>query len=57
MNRTGIMLAVGVSLFAGIAASQATELSLARIDCGTPPAPTVVNERFSDTFAYGDKKI
>jgi N-acyl homoserine lactone hydrolase len=58
MNRTLTTLAIGASLLAGIATSaQAAELSLARIDCGTPQAPTVVNERFSDTFAYGDKKI
>jgi glyoxylase-like metal-dependent hydrolase (beta-lactamase superfamily II) len=59
MNRRLTVLAIGASMFAGIAASaQATpELSLARIDCGTPQAPTAVNERFSDTFAYGDRKI
>jgi glyoxylase-like metal-dependent hydrolase (beta-lactamase superfamily II) len=58
MNRTLTMLAVGAGLFAGIAApAQAAELSLARIDCGTPQAPIAVNERFSDTFAYGDKKL
>jgi glyoxylase-like metal-dependent hydrolase (beta-lactamase superfamily II) len=53
------MLAICASLFTGFAApAQATpELSLARIDCGTPQAPTAVNERFSDTFAYGDRKI
>src|SRR5438067_2516532 len=58
MTRTLTMLAVGAGLFAGIAApAQAVELSLARIDCGTPQAPVAVNERFSDTFAYGDKKL
>jgi N-acyl homoserine lactone hydrolase len=58
MNRTLTMLAVGAGLLAGIAApAQAADLSLARIDCGTPQAPVAVNERFSDTFAYGDKKI
>src|SRR5215471_21270569 len=59
MNRILTMLAIGASLFAGIAspAQAMTELSLARIDCGTPQAPTAVNERFSDTFAYGDRKI
>jgi N-acyl homoserine lactone hydrolase len=53
------MLAIGTSLFAGLAApaSAAPELSLARFDCGTPQAPTPVNQRFSDTFAYGDLKI
>jgi N-acyl homoserine lactone hydrolase len=51
------MLAIGASLLAGVAAAQAADVSIARIDCGTPQAPTAVNERFSDTFAYGDKKI
>ena len=58
MTRTLTMLVIGAGLFAGIAApAPAAELSLARIDCGTPQAPVAVNERFSDTFAYGDKKI
>jgi glyoxylase-like metal-dependent hydrolase (beta-lactamase superfamily II) len=58
MKRTLTVLAVGAGLFAGIASpAQAAELSLGRIDCGTPQAPVAVNERFSDTFAYGDKKI
>jgi glyoxylase-like metal-dependent hydrolase (beta-lactamase superfamily II) len=59
MNRILITLAIGASLCAGLAApaQAAAELSLARIDCGTPPPPTAVNERFSDTYAYGDKKI
>ena len=59
MNRTLTILAIGASLVSGIAAPAhaAAELSLARIDCGTPQPPTAVNERFSDTYAYGDKKI
>jgi len=36
---------------------QAADMSLTRIDCGTPQAPTVVNQRFSDTFSYGDLKL
>ena len=52
------MLAVGVSFFAGLAVSaQAADVSLARFDCGTPQAPTAVNQRFSDTYAYGDLKV
>ena len=31
--------------------------SLTRLDCGTPQAPTAVNERFSDTYSYGDLKL
>jgi N-acyl homoserine lactone hydrolase len=33
------------------------EMSLTRLDCGTPQAPTAVNQRFSDTYAYGDLKL
>jgi N-acyl homoserine lactone hydrolase len=59
MNRILTILACGTSLFAGLATSAqaAPEMSLARFDCGTPQAPTAVNQRFSDTFAYGDLKI
>jgi glyoxylase-like metal-dependent hydrolase (beta-lactamase superfamily II) len=58
MNRTLRILAIGVSLFAGLAVSaRAADVSLARFDCGTPQGPTAVNERFSDTFAYGDLKL
>ncbi len=32
-------------------------MSLTRLDCGTPQAPVAVNQRFSDTYAYGDMKI
>src|ERR1700754_2491510 len=38
-------------------AQAATDVSLTRLDCGTPAAPTAVNERFSDTYAYGDLKL
>jgi N-acyl homoserine lactone hydrolase len=59
MNRTLTLLALGASLLAGLAApaQAASEVSLARFDCGTPPEPTAVNQRFSDTYAYGDLKI
>src|SRR5204862_1449823 len=59
MNRTLITLAAGASLFAGLAvpAQAASDLSLARFDCGTPQAPVAVNQRFSDTYAYGDLKV
>ena len=33
------------------------DMSLTRIECGTPPAPTVVNQRFSDTYSLGDLKV
>jgi glyoxylase-like metal-dependent hydrolase (beta-lactamase superfamily II) len=32
-------------------------MSLTRFECGTPQAPTAVNQRFSDTYAYGDLKL
>jgi N-acyl homoserine lactone hydrolase len=53
MHRTLTMLAVGAGLFAGqaAAAQAAPEVSLARFDCGTPQAPTAVNQRFSDSYA------
>jgi len=38
-------------------ARAAPDMSLARLDCGTPQEPTKVNERFSDTFSYGDLKL
>src|ERR1700744_6489506 len=58
MTRTLTILAAGIGLFAGVAApAQAADVSLARLDCGTPQAPTAVNERFSDTYAYGDLKL
>src|SRR5476649_2328486 len=59
MNRTLAILAAGASLVASLAApaQAASDVSLARFDCGTPQAPTAVNQRFSDTFDYGDLKI
>ena len=32
-------------------------ITLTRLDCGTPNPPTAVNQRFSDTYAYGDLKL
>jgi N-acyl homoserine lactone hydrolase len=59
MKRTLTMLAAGVGVFAGLAVSAqaAPEVSLARFDCGTPQAPIPVNQRFSDTYAYGELKV
>ncbi len=58
MNRPLIGATLGVSLFAGLATSaQATDVMLTRLDCGTPQAPTVVNERFSDTYAFPGLKV
>jgi N-acyl homoserine lactone hydrolase len=38
-------------------AQAAPDVSVKRIDCGTPQAPVSVNPRFSDTFSYGDLKL
>ena len=33
------------------------EVTLTRLECGTPGPPTEVNLRFSDIYAYGDLKV
>jgi N-acyl homoserine lactone hydrolase len=59
MRRISALLAAGLT--AGALAlqtpAQAADMSLTRLDCGTPQAPTAVNQRFSDTYSYGDLKI
>jgi N-acyl homoserine lactone hydrolase len=59
MNRALTILAFGACVAASLAApaQAAPDVSLTRFDCGTPQAPTLVNQRFSDTYAYGDLKI
>src|SRR5262249_4864273 len=59
MNRTLSLLAAGACALAGLAApaQAAPEMSLSRFECGTPQAPTAVNQRFSDIYAYGDLKL
>ena len=61
MKRILTLLAAGAcaAALAGLnsAAQAAPDMSLTRLDCGTPPPPTAVNERFSDTYSYGDLKI
>src|SRR5256885_283812 len=62
MKRLLALVAAAISanaLFAFAALAQATpEVTLTRFaDCGTPQAPTAVNQRFSDIFAYGDLKV
>jgi len=58
MNRTLITFVAGVcaGALAFVASAQAADISVTRLDCGTPQEPTVVNQRFSDIFAYGDMK-
>jgi N-acyl homoserine lactone hydrolase len=62
MKRLLALVAAGISanaFFAFAALAQATpEVALTRFaDCGTPQAPTAVNQRFSDTYAFGDLKV
>ena len=59
MQKILTLLAAGIcaGAFAGTPVMAQAEMTLRRLDCGTPQAPTAVNQRFSDTFAYGDKKI
>jgi hypothetical protein len=61
MNRIVTMLAGGVctGVLAGLAAPAhaAPEITLTRFECGTPQAPIAVNQRFSDTYAYGELKL
>jgi len=56
MKKTMSSLAVAACMLAGPSV-YAQDMSLTRLDCGTPQAPTLVNQRFSDTFAYGDLRI
>ena len=60
MRRISTLLAAGLcagALGLQAPAQAAVDMSLTRLDCGTPQAPTAVNERFSDTYSYGDLKI
>src|SRR4029077_15552803 len=53
MMSTRIWLAIGAgTLFSLSAAAQTPEVTLTRIECGTGAKPTIVAERFTDTFAY-----
>lgn len=54
---TGLTLAAG-TFIAGSALAQTPEVTLTRFaDCGTPAAPTEVNQRFSDTWAHPGLKV
>ena len=58
MNRTLTLLAAGACALVGLALpAQAADMALTRFECGTPQAPTEVNLRFSDTFAFGNLKV
>lgn len=45
------------SFVAQQAMGQAPDVALARLDCGTSPPPTAVNQYFSDTYSHGDLKV
>jgi N-acyl homoserine lactone hydrolase len=61
MQRSLALLTIGVCANALVslsaAAQGAAEVTLTRFECGTSQAPTEVNLRFSDTYAYGDLKL
>jgi glyoxylase-like metal-dependent hydrolase (beta-lactamase superfamily II) len=58
MQRTTLLAGLfAVVLTAQQASAQAPDMSLTRLECGTPAAPTLVNQRFSDTYAFGDLKV
>ena len=62
MHRTLLLAGLCAAAFVAPKASQqawaqAPDMSLSRLDCGTPNPPTAVNQRFSDTYSYGDLKL
>ena len=57
MNRTLTILAAVTCSLAAAPVQAAPDMALTRLDWGTPQAPTAVNERFSDTYPYGDLKL
>ena len=58
MHRTLFLASICAAALVGHQAlAQAPDMSLARLDCGTPNPPTAVNQRMSDTYSYGDLKI
>jgi N-acyl homoserine lactone hydrolase len=60
MKRTVSMLAIAIcasTLAAGSVMAQTPEVTLTRLDCGTPAPPTDVAQRFTDTYAYSGLKV
>jgi N-acyl homoserine lactone hydrolase len=61
MQRSLTALALGIIANALLSlsafAQAAPDVTLTRLDGGTPQAPIDVNTRFSDTYAYGDLKL
>jgi N-acyl homoserine lactone hydrolase len=57
MNRISSLIVAGALAALAAPVQAATDMSLTRFECGTPQAPVAVNQRFSDTYAYGDLKL
>jgi glyoxylase-like metal-dependent hydrolase (beta-lactamase superfamily II) len=62
MRRTlkilALVICANALVAAPVLAQPAAEVTLTRLgDCGTPQAPTEVNQRFSDTYSYGGLKV
>jgi N-acyl homoserine lactone hydrolase len=60
MRHALYLLALGVcanALITASASAQAPEVTLTRLDCGTPNPPTEVNQRFTDINAYPGVKL
>jgi glyoxylase-like metal-dependent hydrolase (beta-lactamase superfamily II) len=58
VNRFLITIALCTSAAgATLPALAAADMSLTRLDCGTPQAAVSVNQRFSDIYALGDLKL
>ena len=61
MRHALYLLALGVCanalLSASASAQAAPEVTLTRLDCGTPNPPTEVSQRFTDIYAYAGVKL
>jgi N-acyl homoserine lactone hydrolase len=60
MRHALYLLALGVcanALISASASAQAPEVTLTRLDCGTPNPPTEVSQRFTDIYAYAGVKL
>ena len=51
------LLAAMIFIGSPVQAQTLPEMSLTRLECGTPAAPIDVNARFSDTSSYNDLKL
>ena len=53
----GIVVCANAFASTSVLAQAVSEVTLTRLECGTPGAPTAVNLRFSDIYAYDDLKV